>query len=55
MDLETRLDNLRVRHAELESEINTETRRPLPDSLMLQALKRRKLRLMEEMGRIGPG
>ena len=54
MDLETRLDNLRVRHAELKSEINTETRRPLPDSLTLQALKRRKLRLKEEIVRIGP-
>ena len=54
MDLETRLDNLRVRHAELKSEINTETRRPLPDSLMLQALKRRKLRLEEEMIRFEP-
>ena len=55
MELETRLDNLRVRPAKLKSELHTETRRPLPDSLMLQALKRRKLRLMEEMVRIGPG
>ena len=54
MDLETHLDNLRVQHAELESEINAETRRPLPDSLTLQALKRRKLRLKEEIVRIGP-
>ena len=54
MGLETHLDNLRVRHAELKNEINAETRRPLPDSLTLQALKRRKLRLKEEMLRIGP-
>ena len=54
MDLETHRDNLSVRHAEPESEINAETRRPPPDSLALQALKRRKLRRKEEMVRIGP-
>jgi hypothetical protein len=52
MDQEAHLDNLKGQHADLEREINDETRRPLPDNLIIQALKRRKLRLKEELVRI---
>ena len=54
MGMETHLGNLKGQHADLEREIDDETRRPLPDSLTLQALKRRKLRLKEEMIRFEP-
>ncbi len=40
---------LRQEHAWLENQIRAEQRRPHPDSLRLQALKRRKLAVKERL------
>lgn len=44
-----RLDALRSRHGLLESRIQGEMQRPCPDSLRLAQLKRKKLRLREQI------
>lgn len=43
---------LRVRHLELEQAIEEETRRPLPDSLQVQLMKRQRLRIKDKLHRI---
>ncbi len=40
---------LQVKHAGLERQIIAELARPAPDTAMLQTLKRRKLRIKEEL------
>lgn len=45
----SRLHALEARHADLDRQIDAEEHRPLPDQLMLVALKKQKLRLKEEM------
>ncbi|MDO7844384.1 YdcH family protein [Sphingomonas immobilis] len=40
---------LEAKHAVLERKISAESQRPLPDSAMLAALKKQKLRVKEEM------
>ncbi|MBC7521452.1 MAG: YdcH family protein [Sandarakinorhabdus sp.] len=45
------LTSLNARHASLEKSVAMETRRPLPDQARLAELKRKKLRLKEEIGR----
>lgn len=40
---------LEAKHASLERRINDEETRPAPDGLVLADLKRRKLRVKEEM------
>lgn len=40
---------LEAKHATLEQKISAESHRPLPDSAMLAALKKQKLRVKEEM------
>jgi hypothetical protein len=47
------LDALCARHLQLEGKISEETHRPQPDSMRLSALKRQKLKVKEEMARIG--
>lgn len=54
--------SLERRHALLEDEIEAERRRPAPDPLWVQTLKRHKLRVKEQMSEIdgvlrlvGPG
>ena len=44
-----RLEALRTKHAELESEIDDEIQRPHPDDFRLAELKREKLRIKEEI------
>ena len=43
---------LQLNHAGLERQINDELNRPLPDLAMIQQLKRRKLRIKEELAHI---
>lgn len=43
------LATLEAKHALLDARITAETNRPLPDALMIGQLKKRKLRLKEEM------
>jgi hypothetical protein len=40
---------LQLKHAGLERQIQDELNRPLPDLAMIQQLKRRKLRIKEEL------
>jgi hypothetical protein len=46
------LSALAAKHAGLERQIATESRRPLPDSRTLADLKKQKLRLKEELAAI---
>ena len=43
---------LLAKHAGLEQKIAAETRRPSPDSALIAELKKRKLRLKEEIAHI---
>ncbi|MGE4480381.1 YdcH family protein [Acidocella sp.] len=52
MNLQSRLESLKGRHASLESKIADEDRRPQPDISALSRLKVEKLRLKEEMERL---
>jgi hypothetical protein len=55
MNLESRLESLKTRHAILERSIADEDQRPLPDHEALSRLKRQKLRLKEEIERTRAG
>jgi hypothetical protein len=52
MNLQSRIDALKGRHASLESKIMAEDRRPSPDATALARMKVEKLRLKEEMERL---
>ena len=52
MNVQSRLDSLKERHASLEMRIADEDSRPRPDSDVLLRLKVEKLRLKEEMERL---
>ncbi|WP_298214027.1 YdcH family protein [Acidocella sp.] len=52
MNLQSRLEALKGRHASLETRIADEDRRPQPDGAALTRLKLEKLRLKEEMERL---
>ena len=55
MSLQSRIESLKSRHASLETRIADEDHRPRPDSDALARLKQEKLRLKEEMDRLGRG
>lgn len=42
---------LQLKHAGIERQIHDEMSRPMPDAALVQALKKRKLRLKEELVR----
>ena len=42
---------LQLKHAGIERQLHDEMRRPMPDAVVIQALKKRKLRLKEEIQR----
>ncbi|SFF87111.1 hypothetical protein SAMN05518801_102343 [Novosphingobium sp. CF614] len=42
---------LQLKHAGIERQIHDEMSRPMPDAALIQALKKRKLRLKEEIVR----
>ena len=52
MSLQDRLDSLKAKHADLETAIEDEFRRPYPDTTVLADLKRKKLRIKDELERI---
>lgn len=52
MSLQSRIESLRSRHADLEIQIVDEGNRPRPDDSRLVRLKVEKLRLKEEMERL---
>lgn len=43
---------LQLKHAGLERQIEQELSRPMPDSVIVQSLKKRKLRIKEELAHI---
>lgn len=55
MQLDARLEKLADKHASLEKAIDEEVHRPVPDNLHLSELKRRKLRIKDEIFRIQGG
>ena len=52
MNLQSRIESLKTRHAALESRIADEDGRPQPDPAALSKLKLEKLRLKEELERL---
>jgi len=52
MGSEKHIASLQDRHAELEQAIEVENNRPLPDEMLIQELKRQKLRIKDEIARI---
>ncbi len=52
MNSDDQVDTLIAQHRELQREIDDETQRPLPNSIALQALKRQKLRIKDEITRM---
>lgn len=42
---------LQLKHAGIERQIHQELSRPIPDAAVVQALKKRKLRIKDEIGR----
>ena len=52
MNLPSRIESLRTRHASLDTRIFDEDRRPAPDQVALNRLKREKLWVKEEMERL---
>lgn len=52
MSLQSRIDSLKSRHAELDSRLQAEDQRPRPDTDVMVKLKLDKLRLKEEMERL---
>lgn len=49
MSVEERIQSLKLRHTQLENELEQETHRPLPDDLHIAEIKRQKLRLKDEI------
>ncbi len=43
------IEVLKVKHHDLESAIEIETKRPAPDDLVITSLKRQKLRVKDEL------
>ena len=52
MSLQSRIESLKSRHADLESRIFDEDQRPRPDADVMMRLKLEKLRLKEELERL---
>lgn len=52
MPFAERIFSLKTRHAELESELKAEARRPQPDAASVARIKREKLRLKDEIERL---
>lgn len=55
MGLESHIQELADKHHKLDEQIHEELLRPHPDDLMISELKKRKLRLKEEIERLRSG
>lgn len=53
MTSEDRIATLRARHASLEAELQMETSRPHPDDNHISEIKRQKLRIKDEIQKLG--
>lgn len=47
------VEALKSKHAALEAKIDEENSRPLPDDALIHQLKREKLRIKDELARLG--
>ncbi len=54
MSLQDRLEALRTKHAALEAAIEEELRHPLPDTSAIADLKRKKLKIKDELEHMRP-
>lgn len=52
MSSQARIESLSQQHADLESRIKRENKRPQPDENLLQGMKLQKLRVKEEIERL---
>ncbi len=52
MTVEEQVASLKARHAELEEALTQEHARPLPDAATIADLKKRKLRIKDELARL---
>lgn len=48
----SRIETLKVKHADLEHQIFEEEKRPFPDFSLVHELKRRKLQIKDELVRV---
>ena len=46
------ISSLKAKHAELETALETENNRPLPDPVVIAEIKKHKLRIKDEIARI---
>ena len=52
MSVEEQVASLKARHAELEEALSQERARPLPDAATISDLKKRKLRIKDELAKL---
>lgn len=52
MRVEEQVASLKARHAELEEALSQENARPLPDAATIADLKKRKLRIKDELAKL---
>ena len=52
MAIEQHIDKLKADHASLEMAINEQLNRPLPDTNLIADLKKRKLRIKDQINRL---
>lgn len=53
MSLQDRIESLKAKHAALDTAIQTETKRPSPNNVAISNLKLQKLRIKEELDKMG--
>ena len=53
MTMQDYVESLHTKHASLEQQIDDEMHRPLPDQATLSRLKREKLKIKDEIARLG--
>ena len=53
MSIQEYVEGLRDKHAHLEEEIDEQLHRPMPDQTILTRLKREKLKIKDEIARLG--
>jgi hypothetical protein len=52
MPQEEQLASLRAEHRRLENQIDEEMQRPVPDTIRIQVIKRKKLRIKDEIAKL---
>jgi hypothetical protein len=55
MSLHDRIESLKAKHADLESAIDSQVRAASPDTVRINDLKRKKLRIKDELNKISSG